>query len=102
MDIKTPEKRPTHILASTPKSFSKGKFSNKNPNSTLSTLIINFQSLWNKRHELSNLASEARSDIIIGTETWLVPGEDGHKNSELMLDDYDIFRRDRPTRGGGS
>ena len=49
----------------------------------------------------SNLADETKADIIIGTETWLKPGEDGHKDSELMLDDYDIFRRDRPSRGGG-
>ena len=49
--------------------------------------------------------SDIKSDVIIGTETWLVsPEEDeknGHKNSELLLGDYDIFRRDRPTRGGG-
>ena len=52
-------------------------------------------------HELSNLAEDSKADIIIGTETWLIPGEDGHKDSELMLNDYDIFRRDRPTKGGG-
>ena len=44
---------------------------------------------------MSNLASEKQTDIIIGTETWL---ESGFKNCELLLDDYDIFRRDRPTR----
>ena len=44
---------------------------------------------------MSNLASDNRSDIIIGTETWL---HQDLKNSELLLDDYDIFRRDRPTR----
>ena len=48
--------------------------------------------------ELSNIASECDTDIIIGTETWL---DESIKNSELLLDDYDIFRRDRPTRGGG-
>ena len=76
----------------------------------LSILNINFQSLWNKRVELSNLASDTKSDIIVGTETWL---KEDIKNSELLLDDYDIFRRDRPgkckandkegrdSRGGG-
>ena len=51
-----------------------------------------------------------KSDIIVGTETWL---KEDIKNSELLLDDYDIFRRDRPgkckandkegrdSRGGG-
>jgi hypothetical protein len=76
----------------------------------LSILNINFQSLWNKRVELSNYASDTKSDIIVGTETWL---KEDIKNSELLLDDYDIFRRDRPgkckandkegrdSRGGG-
>ena len=94
-----PKQPPTHILASTPKSFSKGKYSEIDHNSNLSTLIINFQSLWNKRPELSHLAVESKADIIIGTESWLTPGD--HKNSELMLDEYDIYRRDRPSRGGG-
>ena len=75
----------------------------------LTTLVINFQSLWDKRVELSNLAHETKADIIIGTETWLVPerladgqtNPNGHKDSELLLDGYDIRRRDRPTRGGG-
>ena len=60
--------------------------------------MINFQSLWKKRAELNNLSTDCKTDIIIGTETWLVPGT---TNSELMLDDYDIYRRDRPSRGGG-
>ena len=94
----TPKKRPTHLLASTPKSYNKAKISSIDPKSNLSTLIINFQSLWNKRAELNNLTSDCKSDIIIGTETWLAPGT---KNSELMLDGYDVYRRDRPSRGGG-
>ena len=44
------------------------------------------------------MASDTKSDIIIGTETWL---HEDIKNSELLLNDYDIQRRDRPTRGGG-
>ena len=66
--------------------------------------MINFQSLWNKRVELSNLADDTKSDIIIGTETWLIPegSPNGHKDSELLLDGYEISRRDRPTTGGGS
>ena len=94
----TPEKHPTHLLASTPKSFPKGKTSLADPKQDLNTLVINFQSLWKKRAELSNLSTDCKTDIIIGTETWLVPGT---TNSELMLDDYDIYRRDRPSRGGG-
>ena len=99
----TPRSKPVPLSASTPKDPPKGSI--KHPTRGIKTLVINFQSLWNKKVELSNLASDTKSDIIIGTETWLVsPEEDeenGHKNSELLLEDYDIFRRDRPTRGGG-
>ena len=94
---------PRPILTSSPKNHSKGQptdSKSKLPYS-LSFLIINFQSLWNKRVALANLASESRSDVIIGTETWLTSGDQGIKNSELLLDDYDIFRRDRATKGGG-
>ena len=48
--------------------------------------------------ELSNIISECDNDIILGTETWL---DESIQNSELLLSDYDNFRRDRPTRGGG-
>ena len=58
----------------------------------MSILNANFQSLWKKRVELSNLASDTKSDIIVGTETWL---KADIKNSELLLDEYDIYRRDR-------
>ena len=61
-------------------------------------LNANFQSLWHKRVELCNLALETKSDIIVGTETWLTGDV---KNSELLLDDYDVYRRDRASRGGG-
>ena len=97
-DPQTPKKQTPPLLSSTPKRCPKDQFSKRNPNLDLNTLVINFQSLWKKRVELSNLACDTGSDIIIGTETWLTPE---HKNSELMLDDYDIFRRDRPTKGGG-
>ena len=60
--------------------------------------MINFQSLFNKRNEFSNLVNESGCDVIIGTETWL---SSNHLNSELLLNDYDIFRKDRASRGGG-
>ena len=61
-------------------------------------MLINFQSLFNKRAEFSNLMDETGCDVVIGTETWLSPH---HKNSDLLLNNYDIFRKDRATRGGG-
>ena len=98
----TPTKNPIPVSASTP-NHSKGQHPKRDPYSGLTHLVINFQSLWNKRVELSNLAIETRSDIIIGTETWLIPESQtgGHKDSELLLPEYDIFRRDRPSTGGG-
>ena len=92
--------QPNPISASTPKKNPRAtsdQTQSKFPNS-LNFLIINFQSLWKKRVELANTASESKADIIIGTETWLSPDT---KNSELLLDEFDIFRRDRPSRGGG-
>ena len=37
-------------------------------------------------------------DVIIATETWLNPNI---ASSELCLNDYDVYRNDRLTRGGG-
>ena len=64
----------------------------------LNTLLVNFQSIFEKRAEFSNFVHEAKCDIIIGTETWLKPEI---QTSELLLNDFDIFRKDRETRGGG-
>ena len=99
--VSTPnhKKKPTPILTSTPNPAKNTK--TKNLKSDLSLLIINFQSFFNKRSEISHIAEETKADIIIGTETWLTPGPEGAQNSELLLDEYDIYRRDRPTRGGG-
>lgn len=66
--------------------------------SKLNCLVINFQSLYGKKEELSNLVSSINIDILIGTETWLNPDI---LNSELLMNDFDIYRRDRINRGGG-
>ena len=97
-----PNSPPRPLLTSSPKTQTRSK-DTKNPYSdSLNFLIVNFQCLWNKRVQLANLAVENGTDVIIGTETWLTSGDQLIKNSELLLDDYDIFRRDRPTKGGGS
>ena len=64
----------------------------------LKCLVINFQSLNGKKEEVSNLVSSQNVDVIIGTETWLKPDI---LNSELLLDDFDVFRCDRLDRNGG-
>ena len=90
-------KQPEPCSSSTPKSSLKyPKHSNQIYG--LNSLLINFQSYFNKRAELANLVEETKCDIIIGTETWLT---DEHQNSELLLNNFDIFRKDRKTRGGG-
>ena len=68
-------------------------------NSILNCLVINFQSLFSKKEELRYLIDSYKIDIIIGTETWL--GFD-ILDSELPLEEFDIFRHDRTGRGGGT
>ena len=65
----------------------------RNSSSVTTTLIVNFQSLRNKIPIFNAYLSVAPADIILGTETWL------HKHvsdAELMLDDYDLYRKERP------
>ena len=84
---------PIPISTSTPNSkFKVTKFNG------LNTIVINFRSLFKKRAEVSNLLHETKCDVVIGTETWLTSD---HKTSELLLNDYDVFRNDRPSRAGG-
>ena len=54
----------------------------------------------NKLVQLKNLVFSTESDIVAITETWLT--ENVH-DSEILGDEYSIFRRDRKTgtRGGG-
>ena len=68
------------------------------PQRALSCLIANFQSLCNKFHLFSNHTSKNKTDIIFGTETWPHPDI---KDSELLLPDFNIYRRDRNSKGGG-
>ena len=89
----TLEKDPIPISTSTPKLPSKKpKFNG------ISTMVINFRSLFKKAAGFSNSLHDTGCDVVIGTETWLKPEI---QNSELLLSDYDIFRKDRPSRGGG-
>ncbi|CAC5424561.1 unnamed protein product [Mytilus coruscus] len=56
---------------------------------------INFQSLWNKKPELLEIINSCKTDIIIGTDTWLdksIPPTDFFQSSL-----YNVYRNDRPT-----
>ena len=65
----------------------------------LKCLVINLQGLTNKKTSLAQLNSDIQSDIVIASETWL---HNDIKSSELLLDLYDVYRRDRVNkiRGG--
>ncbi|XP_021362611.1 cap-specific mRNA (nucleoside-2'-O-)-methyltransferase 1-like [Mizuhopecten yessoensis] len=66
----------------------------------LRILNINFQSLKQKLPRLANVIDRTnfKPDIIIGTETWLDPNI---KDSEICLEGYSVYLKDRVTRGGG-
>ena len=46
----------------------------------------------------SKMTDEYKPEIIIGPETWLSPEID---NAELLLNDYNIYRKDRTGKRGG-
>jgi len=67
-------------------------------NSTTRTLVINFQSIRPKKAELWNLIASTNPDIILGSETWLKPEI---SDTEIIPNDYDIYRKDRKDGWGG-
>jgi hypothetical protein len=71
----------------------------KTPNQhKLKTLTINFQSIRNKTADLELLINNEEPDIIAGSETWLNPNI---YNSEILNNNYEIFRKDRQDSYGG-
>ena len=56
------------------------------------TLIMNCQSVKNKKAELHTIIDSAKPDIILGNESWLTPDI---KNSEIFPDSFDAIRKDR-------
>ena len=61
-------------------------------------LVLNARSIRNKVFDLQALLLTDCVDIIALTETWL---DDNFLDSELHLNDYNIFRKDRSNRRGG-
>ncbi|MCG8048052.1 MAG: hypothetical protein JAY75_12610 [Candidatus Thiodiazotropha taylori] len=68
----------------------------------MKVLNINFRSLNNTqtRDEFHALLNHVKPDIVVGSETWL--SSEVH-DAEIAPEDlgYEIFRRDRSSRGGG-
>jgi Reverse transcriptase (RNA-dependent DNA polymerase)/Endonuclease-reverse transcriptase len=70
----------------------------KNRKDKIRLLSLNCQSLHNKRTEFETLIEMHTPDIIAGTESWLDVND---PNSLYFPDCYEVFRRDRGSRGGG-
>ena len=94
-DLKTPPKTKNFKpnLTSTPNDKTEeNKPTIPNPKFSLKAILINFQKYFNKKEEFSAFVNDNNPDVIIGTETWLL---EEIKDTELMLDDYNIYRRER-------
>ena len=69
-------------------------------NHPLRILIMNCQSIKNKKAEIHTVIDSAKPDIILGNESWLTPEV---KNSEIFSDSFDAIWKDRAgdSQGGG-
>ena len=59
---------------------------------------MNCQSIKNKKAELHTSIVLAKTDIILGNESWLTPDI---KNSEILPDSFDAVRKDRGSDAHG-
>ena len=76
----------------------KGKAAKAALNHPLRILIMNCQSIKNKKAELHTIIDSAKPDIILGNESWLTPEI---KNSEIFPDSFDAVRKDRASDAHG-
>ena len=65
----------------------------------LKLIVINFQSMSNKKAELEAIIDQSRPDLIASTETWLDPSM---PDSEITPEGFQVHRKDRKneTYGG--
>lgn len=61
-------------------------------------LLVNCRSVKNKADELASLLSSLNTDIVLGCESWL---DESISNSEVSPLEYEAYRKDRNSRGGG-
>ena len=76
----------------------KGKAAKVALNHPLRILIMNCQSIKNKKAELHTIIDSAKPDIILGNESWLTPEI---KNSEIFPNSFDAVRKDRASDAHG-
>ena len=67
-------------------------------NHPLRILVMNCQSIKNKKAELHTIIDSAKPDIILGNESWLNPDI---KNSENFPESFDAVRKDRASDAHG-
>ena len=84
---------------------SQSKYSKKDkqiprkPYKPMKALVINFQSIRNKKAELATCLEVDDPDVLIGTETWL---DDSINSCEIFPSNYSVFRKDRQTNAKGT
>lgn len=64
----------------------------------LNIFHLNIHFLYSKLDEIKVLNSDQKFDILCFCETFL---DFSHSNNEISLNDYEMYRRDRGTHGGG-
>ena len=83
------------LQSSSPTTANRNK---KPPSYPMKVIVINFQSIKNKKEEVLNLIDQADPSIILGTETWLTPQV---SSSEIFPPNYEVIRKDRKDGYGG-
>ena len=76
----------------------KGKATKAALNHPLRILVMNCQSIRNKKAELHTIIGSAKPDIILGNESWLTPDI---KSSEIFPESFDAVRKDRASDAHG-
>lgn len=66
--------------------------------SNIDILLVNCHSIKNTADELASLLSSLNMDIVFGCESWL---DESITNSEVFPLEYEAYRKDRNSRGGG-
>ena len=73
-------------------------YTNISQSFSLSFIYSNVRSVCNKIDEFSSTVNVINPDIFCLSETWL---SSDHSNGFLNLSNYNIFRKDRGSKGGG-
>ncbi len=86
--------------ASSPITNKKTAEKTKRLNVPLRVVLVNCQSIKNKKSAFHAMIDSVKPDVIIGTESWLTPH---HKSSEYFPQHFNTYRKDREgdKRGGG-